>query len=194
MAEAEKLIRSKSALSNFLPRFKRLIFSIGFVQRNARNLKGQSRKRVIKSISPSLSLSFFFVAQISVEKTQVRHITRGTGVTEVSAAVCTGFDEVRLGAEEEIDALVEERAGGDAVDGDVEGSEVLARGSEFGEGVVMGEFDGSDEGDVGLEVGPAEFGSEGGHEFAASGAHVFRWDRPHRIHRLVCLDLILQRV
>ena len=41
-------------------------------------------------------------------------------------AVSAGFEEVRVGAKEEIDALVEEGAGGDAIDGDVEGPEGLA--------------------------------------------------------------------
>lgn len=104
----------------------------------------------------------------------------------MGAAVCAGFEEVRVGAEEEIHALVEEAAGGHAVHGDVEGPQGLARRSELGHGVFRGEFDGSDDGDVGVEVGPAELGSEGGHEVGASGAHVFRWNRPHRIHCLVC--------
>jgi len=52
-------------------------------------------------------------------------VTGGAGVSEVLAGVGAGFEEVRVGAEEEIDALVEEGAGGDAVHGDVEGLEGL---------------------------------------------------------------------
>lgn len=102
------------------------------------------------------------------------------------AAVGAGFEEVGVRAEEEIDALVEEGAGGDAVDGDVEGPEGLAGWSELGEGVVGGEFDGSDERDMGLELGPAKVGSESGHEVGASDGDVFWWNRPHRIHGLAC--------
>lgn len=54
-----------------------------------------------------------------------RKVTGGAGVAEVRAVVGAGFEEVSIGAEEEIDALVEEGAGGDAVDGDVEWPEGL---------------------------------------------------------------------
>lgn len=80
---------------------------------------------MVDGTSPLLSLSLLLIAQISVEKTQVRHVRGGAGVSEVRAGVGAGFEEVRVGAEEEIDALVEEGAGGDAVHGDVEGLEGL---------------------------------------------------------------------
>jgi len=73
--EVHRLICSESAFSNFLPRFEGFVFSVGFVQGNTSYLKGQPSECVINDISPLLSLLLLLVAQICVEKTQVRHVS-----------------------------------------------------------------------------------------------------------------------
>lgn len=82
---------------------------------------------------------------------------------------------------EEINTLIEESAGGDAVDGDVIRLEALTCRSELVEGVIGGQSDGSDDGYMGLEVGPAELRSKAGHEVGEPLAYIIRWNRPHRI-------------
>ena len=67
--------------------------------------------------------------------------------------------KVRIGANEEIEALVEE-----GVDDDVEAPEGFIRWPKLGEGgLCWGCFDASNDSDVGLEVGPPELVSEGDH-------------------------------
>lgn len=57
---------------------------------------------------------------------------------------------------EEINTLIKEGAGGDAVNGDLESLETFTRRPELVEGVVGGQPDGSDDRHVGLELGPTE--------------------------------------
>ena len=83
---------------------------------------------------------------------------------------------------EKIDTLIEESASGDAINGDIVSLESFARRSELLDGVVGVQPDGSDDGDVWLELRPTELRSEGPHQLGEPGAHVFRWDRPHRVH------------
>lgn len=65
------------------------------------------------------------------------------------------------GLDEEVDALEEEAAAGDGGDAGGVGGEAIGCGSELAGCGFAGEADGSDDGDVRIELGPSEFRAEG---------------------------------
>lgn len=87
---------------------------------------------------------------------------------------------------EEINTLIEECAGGDEVNGDLKSLETFRRRLELLQRVVGGQLNGSDDGHMWFEIGSIELGSEIAHEFAEAHTHIFRWNRPHRIHLFLC--------
>lgn len=84
----------------------------------------------------------------------------------------------------EKNTLVEEGSGRYMIDGGLISLEPLASGAEFVEGIVRGETDCPNNGDMWLELGTAELGYEAVHEVLDSGRHIFRRKSPHRIHVL----------
>lgn len=92
-----------------------------------------------------------------------------------------------------VNALVKESSGGHTIHANIISPDAVAGRSELGQRIIGRQADGPNDGDVGLELGPGELGSKTVHQLLQPGAHLVRWDRPHRINFLPDLFLVGNR-